>query len=65
MFLVYEKILVVRSSSSYYFFKRDEKGLWQKYHELENIRGNLYFIKGNSRIQITTDEKIYFYKIDD
>ena len=64
MILIYEKILVVRSSSSYLFFKRDEKGMWQEYDRLENKRGNLYFIKGNYRIQITTDEKIYFYKID-
>lgn len=47
MYLVYEKILVVRSSSSYLFFKKDEKGMWQEYDRLENKRGNLYFIKGN------------------
>lgn len=28
------------------------------------IRGFLYYIKGNIRIQISTDEKIYFYLID-
>lgn len=28
------------------------------------MRGSIYFIKGNKRIQITTDEKIYFYLID-
>lgn len=27
-------------------------------------RGFIYYIKGNIRIQITTDELIYFYKID-
>lgn len=64
MYLVYEKILVVRSSSSYLFLKRDEKGMWQEYDRIDNMRGNLFFIKGNFRIQITTDEKIYFYKID-
>ena len=26
--------------------------------------GNIYFIKGNKRIQIVTDDKIYFYIID-
>jgi hypothetical protein len=26
--------------------------------------GNVFFVKGNCRIQIVTDEKIYFYKID-
>lgn len=28
------------------------------------MRGLVYYIKGNVRFQITTDEKIYFYKID-
>ena len=28
------------------------------------MRGFIYFIKGNKRIQITTDDKIYFYLID-
>ena len=36
---------------------------WKQYHELK-IRGTIYYIKGNKRIQITTDEKIYFYLID-
>ena len=28
------------------------------------MRGFIYFIKGNVRIQITTDKLIYFYLID-
>ena len=28
------------------------------------MRGQIYFIRGNKRIQVTTDEKIYFYLID-
>lgn len=28
------------------------------------MRGFIYFIKGNKRIQITTDDLIYFYLID-
>lgn len=28
------------------------------------MRGFIYFIKGNIRIQVTTDELIYFYMID-
>lgn len=28
------------------------------------MRGNIFFIKGNVRFQITTDEKVYFYLID-
>lgn len=34
------------------------------YHQLEH-RGFIYFIKGNQRMQITTDKIIYFYKIDE
>jgi len=28
------------------------------------MRGQIYFIRGNVRIQVTTDERIYFYIID-
>lgn len=28
------------------------------------MRGFIYYIKGNIRIQITTDELVYFYLID-
>jgi hypothetical protein len=28
------------------------------------MRGQIYFVRGNIRIQIVTDEKIYFYLID-
>lgn len=28
------------------------------------MRGQIYFIRGNVRIQIITDEKIYFFLID-
>ena len=34
------------------------------YHNIPKTRGTIYFIKGNVRFQITTDEKIYFYLID-
>lgn len=65
MYLLFEKALVVRSSSSILFFKKDsETGLWYKYYTIPDTRGNIYFIKGNIRIQITTDELIYFYLID-
>ena len=36
---------------------------WHIYHTIED-GGNIFFIKGNKRIQIVTDEKIYFYLID-
>ena len=34
------------------------------FHTIEGIRGNIYFIKGNVRFQITCDDKIYFYLVD-
>jgi hypothetical protein len=66
MYLLFDKALAVRSSNSILFFKKDEEhgGLWKIYHKIPDVRGNLYFIKGNIRIQITTDELIYFYIID-
>ena len=36
---------------------------WVQYHDIK-VRGFIYFIKGNIRIQITTDEMIYFYMIN-
>jgi hypothetical protein len=36
---------------------------WREYNML-NIRGFIFYIKGNVRIQITTDDNIYFYLID-
>ena len=65
MYLLFEQALVTRSSSSILFFKIDpETGLWKQYKAFENMRGQIYFIRGNVRIQVTTDEKIYFYIID-
>lgn len=68
MILVYNNALIARSSGDILFFKLvldEEEGIrkWELYHQFE-IRGFLYYIKGNIRIQITTDEKIYFYLID-
>ena len=65
MYLLFDKALVTRSSNSILFFKIDEEtGLWMKYKEFDNMRGQIYFIRGNVRIQVTTDEKIFFYIID-
>jgi hypothetical protein len=65
MYLLFEKALIVRSSSSILFFKvSKETGLWTQYKRIDKMRGEIYFIKGNVRIQITTDRKIYFYLID-
>lgn len=68
MFLVYEQALVARSSSEILFFKivvDDYTGerYWKQYKVIQ-ARGMIYYIKGNVRIQITTDQKIYFYLID-
>jgi hypothetical protein len=65
MYLLFDEALVTRSSSSILFFKIDpETGLWKQYHRFDNMRGQIYFIRGNIRIQVVTDEKVYFYMID-
>jgi len=65
MYLLFDQALVTRSSSSILFFKIDEEtGLWKRYHILPKTRGQIYFIRGNIRIQVVTDERIYFYMID-
>lgn len=68
MYLVYNSALVARSSSDILFFKivkEEETGVrkWKLYHT-EEVRGFIYYIRGNVRIQIVTDEKIRFYLID-
>ena len=68
MYLIYDSALIARSSSDILFFKiekDEEEGTrsWKQYKIL-NVRGFIYYIKGNVRIQITTDDKIYFYLID-
>jgi len=64
MYLLFNEALVSRSSNFIVFFKKDECGYWKQYHRIDNIRGTIYFIRGNIRIQITTEEKIFFYIID-
>ena len=46
------------------FFKKssEDSAEWKSYYELDNHRGQIS--KGNIRIQVTTDERIYFYIID-
>lgn len=73
MYLINNKALIARSSSKIVFFKiveeEDENDpnkmnrFWKQYNQLD-VRGFIYFIKGNKRIQVTTDDKIYFYLID-
>lgn len=51
MYLLFDKALVVRSASSIYFFKiNPESGLWEEYRRFDNMRGQIYFIRGNVRI---------------
>ena len=68
LYLINNKALVARSSSRILFFKmvKDmDTGIrkWIHYETIDT-RGNIYFIKGNVRIQVTTDDMIYFYFID-
>ena len=65
MYLLFDQALIVRSSSSILFFKIDpETDEWTQYFKIPKMRGNIFFIKGNIRFQVTTDEKVYFYLID-
>lgn len=63
MFLVFDHALVVRSSNSILFFKKID-GKWVQYHKIDDMRGQIYFIRGNIRIQITAESKIFFYLIN-
>jgi hypothetical protein len=66
MYLLFDACLVTRSSGSILFFRIDEDtGLWMKHYQLDNMRGEIYFIRGNKRIQVVTDDLIYFYIVDD
>ena len=53
MELIFNKVLIARSSGDILFFKieKDEDNKeykWVQYHEIE-LRGFIYFIKGNVR----------------
>ena len=68
MFLINGKALVARCSNVVLFFKLKiddftKEMSWNNYATIP-LRGFVYFIKGNKRIQVTTDTKIYFYLID-
>ena len=66
--MVYDECLVVRCSSQILFFKLvlddfTREAEWVRYHTIDQ-GGFIYYIKGNARIQITTDTEIFFYLID-
>ena len=68
MFLVYDQALVCRSSCEILFFRiefdeDEERRMWKQYHILDH-RGFIYYINGNIRLQIVTDDFIYFYLMD-
>ena len=49
MYLVYDQVLVVRSANSILFFKKI-KDKWRQYYEFPDLRGQIYYIRGNIRI---------------
>lgn len=64
MYLLFEKTLITRSSSSILLFKiNEETGHWEEYHRINKMRGQIYFIRGNIRFQVVTDESIYFFLV--
>ena len=68
MYIFDDTVLMVTSGIRVEFYKRkacDFTGVlnWKVYTTVE-LRGFLYYMPGNVRIQITTNEKIFFYIID-
>lgn len=72
IYFVYNKYLVANSSNKVLFFRRisirdDYNNVsheWEEYDQIEN-GGFIYYTKGNTEIQITTEKLIYFYSIDE
>lgn len=68
MYLIFNSCLAARSSSKILFFKIEKEEYtdirkWVQYDKIHS-RGFIYYIKGNIRIQVTTDDRIAFYLID-
>ena len=73
MFLIYNKIIISRSSQSIYFFKINEiideekkvHRIWTLYHTID-ISGFVTYTYNKERIkiQVITDDRINFYLID-
>jgi len=69
MYLLYDQALITRSSRGILFFKiNEESGKWEQYHIFKELRGQIFYIRsalpGNVQIQVTTENRIYFYEID-
>ena len=68
MYIFDYTVLMVTSGNKVEFYKRKAceftgKLTWKIYTTID-LRGFLYFMPGNIRIQITTIEKIFFYILD-
>lgn len=68
MFLVFNKVLMTRSSKQILFFKivQDEETkvrTWKQYHKID-IEGFISYTRGNIRVQVISEYRIYFYIID-
>jgi hypothetical protein len=68
MYLIYNKALVAGTSDCTSLFKLVwdeilERRVWKLYQTI-NVAGSAYYTKGNIRIQICQQEKIYFYLVD-
>lgn len=56
MYMLFDQALITRSSGSILFFKLvqldkdDPHPTWTLYHTIDDMRGNIYFIRGNIRI---------------
>jgi hypothetical protein len=64
MYLIFGEAVLARSSNSVILFKKQkEDGKWTQYYKIDKMRGTIYFMRGNVRFQITTEERVYFYLI--
>mgnify|MGYP006097920675 CR=1 FL=1 len=68
MYLIQEQALVAQCSEKINFYKRylnkrENKTYWKLYHSLDH-KGMIFFMRGNIRVNICTDDKIYFYLIN-
>lgn len=66
--LIGGECLVMQSSSKLMFFlqvedKLSHKLYWQCYKTIK-IRGAIYYMKDTDRIQVTTNQYVYFYQIN-
>ena len=60
--------LVVQSSSKLMFYRQKYDELTKEYnwtcYKTIKIRGAIFYIKDTNRMQVTTNEFVYFYLID-